>query len=231
MLNQFVNGMLINPDIAKEETKLQLDFGTVLIKVLIIAYNEAGLLAHKNANLNSFLLTFQSLLSQYPDLIGLIDLIEENAQQNCRFLRTLRDLFSRQPHKREFSTSVIRNCLAKDSAQSQDMISTFTNLNEETAEMEAELDFVNLNYDFGAFDLANITGILMSTKSDFSLRKSSLDQLTMLLFDQSKKGKSMFLNQGVTDLFTFVVQEILAAFKTSKTYLGELANELPKDQL
>lgn len=41
----------------------------------------------------------------------------------------------------------------------------------------------------------------------------------------------MFLNQGVTDLFTFVVQEILAAFKTSKTYLGELANELPKDQL
>jgi len=48
-------------------------------------------------------------------------------------------------------------------------------LNEETAEMEAELDFVNLNYDFGAFDLANITGILMSTKSDFSLRKSSLD--------------------------------------------------------
>jgi hypothetical protein len=55
--------MLINPDIAKEETKLQLDFGTVLIKVLIITYNEAGLLAHKNANLNSFLLTFQSLLS------------------------------------------------------------------------------------------------------------------------------------------------------------------------
>lgn len=87
--------MLINSDIALEETKLLLNFGTVLIKVLIIAYNEAGLLAHKNANLNSFLLTFQSLLPQYPDLIGLIDLIEENAQQNCRFLRTLRDLFSR----------------------------------------------------------------------------------------------------------------------------------------
>ena len=97
--------------------------------------------------------------------------------------------------------------------------------------MEAELDLVNLNYDFGAFDLSNITGILMSAKSDFNLRKSSLDQLTMLLFDTSKKGKSLFLNQGVSDVFTFVTQEILTAFKTSKTYLGEQVNELPNDQL
>jgi hypothetical protein len=37
------------------------------------------LLAHRNSNLNSFLLTFQALLPSYPDLIGLIDLIEENA--------------------------------------------------------------------------------------------------------------------------------------------------------
>ena len=50
--------MLINQEIAGEETKLQLDLGTVIIKVLIIAYNEAGLQAHRNANLNSFLLTF-----------------------------------------------------------------------------------------------------------------------------------------------------------------------------
>lgn len=49
--------------------------------------------------------------------------------------------------------------------------------------METELDLVNLNYDFAQFDLVNITGILMSAKSDFSLRKSSLEQLTMLLFD------------------------------------------------
>jgi hypothetical protein len=97
--------------------------------------------------------------------------------------------------------------------------------------METELDLVNLNYDFGAFDLANISGILMSAKSDFSLRKSSLEQLTMLLFDTSKKGKSLFTNQGVTDVFTFVTQEILNAFKTSKTYLGEQVNELPNDQL
>jgi len=95
--------------------------------------------------------------------------------------------------------------------------------------MEAELDLVNLNYDFAAFDLVNITGILMSAKSDFNLRKSSLEQLTMLLFDTQKKGKSLFLNQGVTDVFTFVVQEILTAYKTSKTYLADLVNELPND--
>jgi hypothetical protein len=41
--------------------------------------------------------------------------------------------------------------------------------------MEAELDLVNLNYDFATFDMVNITGILMSAKSDFNLRKSSLD--------------------------------------------------------
>ena len=58
ILNQLINGMLINLEISSEETKLQLDLGTVLIKVLVIAYNEAGLQAHKNANLNSFLLTF-----------------------------------------------------------------------------------------------------------------------------------------------------------------------------
>ena len=97
--------------------------------------------------------------------------------------------------------------------------------------MEAELDLVNLNYDFSSFDLINIASILMSAKSDFGLRKSSLEQLTMLLFDTQKKGKSLYLNQGVTDVFSFVVQEILTAYKTSKTYLGELVNELPNDQL
>lgn len=71
--------------------------------------------------------------------------------------------------------------------------------------METELDLVNLNYDFSAFDLTNIQSILMSSKSDFSLRKSSLEQLTMLLFDSQKKGKSLYLNQGITDVFTFVV--------------------------
>lgn len=35
----------------------------------------------------------------------------------------------------------------------------------------------------------------------------------------------------MTDVFSFVLQEILTAYKTSKTYLGEQVSELPPDQL
>jgi len=41
--------------------------------------------------------------------------------------------------------------------------------------METELDLVNLNYDLSKFDIVNIQSILMSAKSEFSLRKSSLE--------------------------------------------------------
>jgi hypothetical protein len=37
-----VNGMLINKEIAMEDTKLQMNIGTLIIKILIIAYNEGG---------------------------------------------------------------------------------------------------------------------------------------------------------------------------------------------
>lgn len=104
VLNQLVNGVLINQEVAQEMTKLQVDVGTLIIKILVVAYTEAGLIQQKNSNLNSFLLTFQSLLPYYPDLLGLIDLIEENAQHNCRYLRLLRDLFNKSQQKREFST-------------------------------------------------------------------------------------------------------------------------------
>jgi hypothetical protein len=50
--------------------------------------------------------------------------------------------------------------------------------------MASELDAgVNLQSDFTNFDTINIVSILMSAKSDYSLRRSSLEQLTMLLFD------------------------------------------------
>ena len=87
---------------------------------MIIAYNEAGLISSKQNSLNSYLLTFQALLPQYPELIGLIDLIEENASaRNCRFLRILRDVFNSDKAKREFSTSVLRSQLSKDFAESE----------------------------------------------------------------------------------------------------------------
>jgi hypothetical protein len=120
MLNQLVNGMLINYEVANEETKLQLNVGQLIVKCLIIAYNEAGLISSKQNSLNSYLLTFQALLPQYPELIGLIDLIEENAlARNCRFLRILRDVFNSEKAKREFSTSVLRSQLSKDFAESE----------------------------------------------------------------------------------------------------------------
>ena len=42
IMQQLINGMLINAEISSEETRLQLNVGTVIIKVLIIAYNEGG---------------------------------------------------------------------------------------------------------------------------------------------------------------------------------------------
>lgn len=56
-----------------------MNLGTLVIKILIAAYNEGNIVTEKQNSLNSFLLTFQSLLPQYSELIGLIDLIEDTA--------------------------------------------------------------------------------------------------------------------------------------------------------
>lgn len=42
ILNHLINGMLINSEVAMEETKLQMNVGTLIVKILIIAYNEGG---------------------------------------------------------------------------------------------------------------------------------------------------------------------------------------------
>lgn len=42
IMQQLINGMLINAEFSSEETRLQINVGTVIIKVLIIAYNEGG---------------------------------------------------------------------------------------------------------------------------------------------------------------------------------------------
>jgi hypothetical protein len=102
VLNQLINGILINAEVAGEESKLDINIGTIVVRVLTLAYSEIG--QGKNSNLNSFLLTFQSLMPQYPDLLGLIDLLEETATSNARFLRLLRDLFSANSEKRQFSS-------------------------------------------------------------------------------------------------------------------------------
>lgn len=101
ILNHFVNGILINREVAQgEESRLQMTIGQIVVKILILAFNEVsshGLATSGSAvsaSLSQFLLTFQCLLAQYNELISLIELIEEGAQKNCRYLRILRDLFS-----------------------------------------------------------------------------------------------------------------------------------------
>ena len=84
ILNHLINGILINRDIAQaEESQLQMSLGQLVVKVLILAFNEVqshGLVTQGSpisSALNQFLLTFQCLLPQYNELISLIELIEE----------------------------------------------------------------------------------------------------------------------------------------------------------
>jgi len=90
-----------------------------------------------------------------------------------------------------------------------------------------------LNYDFTSFDIVNITSILQNARSDYQLRKSSLEQLTLLLFDcDQKRGKALFQNKAnVTDVFSFVLSELLASYNTAKTYLGERTTDLGPEQI
>ena len=54
-----------------------------------------------------------------PEIIGLVDLIEENASnKSLRFHRLMRDLFSLDQSKREFATSVLKSNLSKESQES-----------------------------------------------------------------------------------------------------------------
>jgi hypothetical protein len=52
--------------------------GNLIVKILIIAFNEGGQISQKG-NLNTHILTFHSMIKRFPDCIGLLDLIEENA--------------------------------------------------------------------------------------------------------------------------------------------------------
>ena len=55
-----------------------MNIGTLIIKILILAYHEGGFINQKH-NLNTHFLTLHSLQKTFSDTIGLIELIEENA--------------------------------------------------------------------------------------------------------------------------------------------------------
>lgn len=79
----------------------------------------------------SHLLTLHCLHPKFPEIIGLIDIVEESSSsRNCRFIRILRDLFSSDQKKREFSTSVIKNNISKDCHDKyfKDILKEYVNL-------------------------------------------------------------------------------------------------------
>jgi len=162
-------------------------------------------------------------MPQYPELIGLIDLIESSINRNCRFLRMLRDIFSHDAGRREFTTQALVGNMAREyKPDGRDLLASAVNLSQPMHDVSQDLDLVNLNYDFTNFDIVNITSILQNARSDYDIRKSSLEQLVLLLFDcEKKRGKVLFVNHGVTDVFTFVMGELTSAFRSAKTYLND----------
>ena len=53
-----------------------------------------------------------------------------------------------------------------------------------------------------------------------------------MLFDcEQKRGKVLFVNRGVDDVFTFVLNELLSSYRSAKTYLNESLQGLAEGQV
>ena len=75
----------------------------------------------------------------------------------------------------------------------KDILETAVNLNQPCEEVSNDLELVNLTYDFSNFDVVNIVNILQNSKSDFDIKRKSLEQLNLLLYDcAAKRGKALF---------------------------------------
>jgi hypothetical protein len=108
-------------------------------------------------------------MRSYPEIIGLLDLIEENSStKSLRFHRLVRDLFHQDSQKREFATSVLRNSMSKEAEPCKDLVGdTFDMHRGVSLEMALDLEAVNGNYDSSTLDLISIQSILMSSGSDY----------------------------------------------------------------
>lgn len=78
-----------------------------------------------------------------------------------------------------------------------------------------------MSYNYASFAIADIVNILMTTNNDYVVKKSSLEQLTMLLFDQlGRRGRTLY--EG--DLFNRVLDDIVEAYNTvQEKFAGKLA--------
>jgi hypothetical protein len=85
----------------------------------------------------------------------------------------------------------------------------------------SNLELINSGFDYSTFAIMDIVNILQSSQQDYAVKKSSLEQLTMILFDvQGKRGRLLFDgHQGIQDVFTYVVDEVVAAYNTCKNCL------------
>lgn len=92
---------------------------------------------------------------------------------------------------------------------------------------------MNSNFDFSTFGVHDIVQILESPSQDYGIKKSSLEQLTMVLFDLgNKRGRFMFSQcEAAQDVFTFVLGEVLSAYESSKRCKICKVSNLPKEQV
>ena len=63
------------------------------------------------------------------------------------------------------------------------MLKETIDLRNSVFEVQSELDLINSLYDSSALDISNILGLLMNAQSDYVIKKSCIDQLTLILFD------------------------------------------------
>ena len=161
------------------------------------------------------ILTFHALTPIYPDVISLIDLIEEShGQKGLRWMRVARELFSAEAGKREFATSVMRTGMSREfqDLKVKDVVKETVDLRNTVWDVQQEIEqLLNQNFDTSTLDLSTLFTILTSPSSDYTLKKSSLDQLSHCLFDLPNKPRSraLFFTQG---LFQYLIDEVINAY-------------------
>lgn len=75
----------------------------------------------------------------------------------------------------------------------KDILKSAIDLRQPSGQVAGNLELVNSNYDFSTFGIQDINNILQSSQQDYAIKKSSLEQLTMVLFDvQNKRGRFLF---------------------------------------
>ena len=96
------------------------------------------------------------MLPLYPELISLIELVEQN-NKTVRYLRLVRDLFQSNEEKRQFATSVLRSSMCESEEDLPDLLDGTFNLRQPSAKIAMNLDLINnTSYNYASFAIADI---------------------------------------------------------------------------